>query len=79
MLNDWIERGLVIVPTIREAQIQEAVAMALAGKSQFDIAEHFGVSQTTMSTWLRKSEDYIRYREEKYHFKASPLMKLQGH
>ena len=76
VLNDWIERGYVIVPPIREARIQEAVAMALAGKRQVDIAEHFGVAQTTMSARLRKSKEYIRYREERDHSKISMAKKL---
>ena len=76
VLNDWIERGCVIVPPIREARLQEAVAMALAGKRQVDIAEHFGVTQTTMSARLRKSKEYIRYREEKDHSKLSIAKKL---
>ena len=64
-MNSWIALGLVTVPPVREQQYEQMVGMALRGKSQVDIAKHFGMRQGTVSERLRKNSRYIQYKEEK--------------
>ena len=80
IMNSWIALGLVTVPPVREQQRQQIVGMALQGKSQVDIAKHFGIGQTAISERLRKDSRYLQYKEEKNRakYKLARQLAAQG-
>ena len=78
IMSSWIHLGSVKIPPLREQLESEIVKMALQGNKQIDIAEHFNMGQTTISDILRKSDEYMRWREEQLEGKIKLAIKLSG-
>ena len=78
IMKRWIESGTVTVPPIRERLEAKIVKMALEGKRQVDIAEHFAMGQTTVSEILRRNDEYIRYRDGRLQGKINLAIQLSN-
>ena len=76
IMNSWIHIGSVEVPPFRKQLESKIVEMAMQGKRQIDIAEHFEMGQTTISEILRKNDEYIRWREEQLEGKINLAIQL---
>lgn len=76
IMRHWIQLGYVTVPPIREEMDAKIVEMALQDNKQIDIAKHFGMGQTTVSERLRKSDVYLRYKDQMFISRINLAKKL---